>query len=180
MASKSTSSEPIAILAMVLGWLVPGAGHFYVGQRVRGIIIFIVITATFWAGLAIGGTLAVDRRAEVWWFDAEMCCGVNGLIGWYRQDKFYSELDEAISKDPVYRKEMASGDHQRDGVLRQQVAQRIQAQQNMWLQQPNDTVSRAFCGVAGLLNLICTFDALMLAMMGAKGVTTAQPGEAGK
>jgi hypothetical protein len=34
---------------------------------------------------------------------------------------------------------------------------------------PADTVARAYSGTAGLLNLLCMFDALMLALMGKVG-----------
>ena len=37
------------------------------------------------------------------------------------------------------------------------------------LSYPSDTVARAYAGVAGMLNLMCIFDAVMLATMGSAG-----------
>lgn len=46
-----------AIVAMILAWLVPGAGHFFLGRRERGIAYFVIITTLFVLGLSIDGTL---------------------------------------------------------------------------------------------------------------------------
>ena len=50
--------------------------------------------------------------------------------------------------------------------------QKLQAE-GIALVAPADTVARAYAGVAGLLNLMCIFDALMLSIMG----TTGEPAE---
>jgi len=46
-----------AIVALILAWLVPGAGHFFVGRRERGIAYFAIIVTLFVLGLSIDGTL---------------------------------------------------------------------------------------------------------------------------
>ncbi len=61
MAVDDKKSVPLPIVAVLLAWLIPGAGHFYLGRRVRGIIIFLVIAVTFWAGIAMGGAMTVDK-----------------------------------------------------------------------------------------------------------------------
>ncbi|MCP4379388.1 MAG: hypothetical protein GY794_24860, partial [bacterium] len=53
-----------ALLGAMLAWIVPGAGHAFVGRPGRGIIIFIVIGATFWGGVAMGGVMTVDRQGQ--------------------------------------------------------------------------------------------------------------------
>ncbi|MCY2931450.1 MAG: hypothetical protein NTV86_18565 [Planctomycetota bacterium] len=131
---------------MLLAWLVPGAGHVYTGRMARGIIIFLVIGATFWAGVAMGGVKTVDHQAERYWFYAQMVTGVHGLAGWQRQR--YAQA--AIDKDPMKYANPASPD-------------------NLALVAPVDTVARAYSGVAGLLNLLCIFDATILALMGSSG-----------
>jgi hypothetical protein len=44
-------------VAMVLAWLVPGLGHFYLGRRRTAIAFAILVTATFLAGLSFQGRL---------------------------------------------------------------------------------------------------------------------------
>ena len=45
------------ITAMVFAYLVPGAGHFYLGRRQRAIAFFMVVTVMFLVGIAIDGDL---------------------------------------------------------------------------------------------------------------------------
>jgi TM2 domain-containing membrane protein YozV len=62
--------------AMVLNWLVPGAGHWYLGDRVRAVIYFISITLTFWIGILIGGAQStVNIQTNTAWFFAQIFTG---------------------------------------------------------------------------------------------------------
>jgi uncharacterized protein DUF6677 len=45
------------ITAMVLAYLIPGAGHLYLGKRARAITFFIIVVVLFAIGLAIDGDL---------------------------------------------------------------------------------------------------------------------------
>lgn len=68
-------------LAAFLAWLVPGLGHFYLGHRARGGILFVTITATFWTGVLVGDVRAtVDPANHRLWFLAEICTGGNTLV----------------------------------------------------------------------------------------------------
>jgi len=40
-------------IAMFLGWLIPGAGHYYLGQRWKAIILFSLLGAMYFTGVAI-------------------------------------------------------------------------------------------------------------------------------
>jgi hypothetical protein len=42
---------------MVLAYLVPGAGHFYLGYRARGLVFFTIVTLLFMIGISIDGSL---------------------------------------------------------------------------------------------------------------------------
>jgi hypothetical protein len=46
-----------AITAMVLAYLVPGAGHFYLGKRGRAVAFFVIVCLMFAIGIAIDGDL---------------------------------------------------------------------------------------------------------------------------
>ena len=45
------------ITAVVLAYLVPGAGHFYLGKRGRAIAFFLIVLLMFLLGLAVDGDL---------------------------------------------------------------------------------------------------------------------------
>ena len=162
--SKRRSFSPNFVLAAALAWLIPGAGHVYLGRVKRGLIIFVTIGVTFWAGIAMGGVLTCDARYERWWFAAEMLSGVHGVAGWVRQGKVYAEADRQVGSGPVNRT-LRPGEHR-------MLVDQVLMDRHVALVYPVDIAARAYAGVAGLLNLLCVFDAATLAMMGVTGETT--------
>jgi len=52
------------VLTVLLAWLLPGAGHWYLGQRVRGAIFCLLLAAVFTFGVVMtqGGCLSVQRH----------------------------------------------------------------------------------------------------------------------
>lgn len=46
-----------AVVAMVLAYLVPGAGHFYLGYRARAAAFCMIVLLLFGLGLAVDGSL---------------------------------------------------------------------------------------------------------------------------
>jgi len=210
-----------ALVALVLAWLAPGAGHAYMGRPVRGVIIFVVVGATFWAGVAMGGVMTVDHENQRWWFLSEMFAGVHGLVAWRRQQATCSRLAEGISEGPMWeadrelrnrrenlredmdnlevqladlhrRKRSVETAEERDGLdrevreiqyRRQQIREEIKfcglrlrdlrrefidqavVDAGLALVAPTATVAHVYAGVAGLLNLMCIFDAFMLAVI---------------
>jgi len=166
MARRKTSN-PHPALVLALGWLIPGAGHVCIGRAWRGVIIFLVIGATFWAGVGMGGVLTVDPATERWWFYSEMCAGAHGLVGWRRQHQFsrdiQKEVQEVLNDMPRVRSKAEEQEQRRFAE------DSIQAERGVALVYPTDVVARAYAGVAGLLNLLCVFDATVLAAMGVRG-----------
>lgn len=50
-------------VACVLGWLLPGAGHWYLGRRTRAVVFFVLVTLSFAMGAAFHGRFSVlDKR----------------------------------------------------------------------------------------------------------------------
>ena len=45
------------ILTTVLAWLIPGAGHFYLGRRGRGLVVFACVVMSFVVGLLMHGPM---------------------------------------------------------------------------------------------------------------------------
>lgn len=46
-----------SIVALVLAYFIPGAGHFYLGHRRRAAAFFAIVISLFSIGLALDGTL---------------------------------------------------------------------------------------------------------------------------
>jgi TM2 domain-containing membrane protein YozV len=151
-------------VAGVLAWIVPGAGHLYLRRPVRGIIIFVTIAALFWGGVAMGGVLTVDQYNERWWFAAQMLAGIHGLTSWQRQTALYDRMmngpDGLREPLPDPGGEISLAQLEMDEAL---------ARDKVALVAPTDTVARAYAGVAGMLNLMCIFDAIALALIGTTG-----------
>jgi len=163
MARQTRENRPLPFVALLASWLVPGAGHVYLGRVARGVTIFLVVGGLFWAGMAMGGVMTVDYETERWWFVADMFAGVHGLVGWFR----YQRLSAEYSRDPAIGPPVSS-DSPRAAIRRLAMEDRLAAD-GLSLVYPTDTVARAYAGVAGLLNLMCVFDAVVLALMGVRG-----------
>ncbi|MCG3177730.1 MAG: hypothetical protein BIFFINMI_00049 [Phycisphaerae bacterium] len=120
-------------LTGILAWLIPGAGHWYLGMRVRGAIIFFTIALTFWVGLAIGGFRStIDPTRETHWFLGQICAGGHAL--------FVLGINRTPLWDPNSTVGMSWGKSHDIGVV--------------------------YAGVAGLLNLLAVFDAIVRSISG--------------
>ena len=175
----------------VAGWAVPGLGHALIGERVRGIVLCVVILATYWIGTAVGGAMTVDARYDKWWSYAQLGAGVSGAYGWMRQDNIYQKLeaDEEIARMlqarhawvreqnqlraqqrqpllpvPPANRITPSADGRPDDL--QMKVDQILAEDDLAVVSPSEGIARAFTGVAGLLNVLCAFDAAMLVLIG--------------
>jgi len=49
------SAKKSPFVALVLGWIVPGGGHVYLGQVKKGVFFFVLLAGAFVVGIAIGG-----------------------------------------------------------------------------------------------------------------------------
>lgn len=164
---------PMPLLALLLAWILPGAGHYYIGRRLRGVVIGLAVAATFWAGMAIGGVMTVDAQGERWWFIADMFTGSHGIAAWRLEKQVQKEL---VARLPADMRSVQS-DPARE-LDRQYRLDKLQADKGIALVHPVDTIARAYAGVAGLLNLMCVFDAVILALMGAAHEPKPPPAEA--
>jgi hypothetical protein len=64
-AKTQTSSPGFTYSALIVGWLVPGAGHLLTGRWIRGLLLFVSIAAMFWLGIAMQGKLYVPNTGDV-------------------------------------------------------------------------------------------------------------------
>ena len=170
--AKTTKPNILTIcLTGLLAWVIPGAGHVFLGRTVRGLIICICINGLFWAGVAFGGVFTVEPLGQKWWFAAQMCTGVSRAAGWVRQERYRrkvtAEFDNPNLRAPTpTRRDLGRGDLAPEWWAAYNYAL---AAEGVNLNYPADTVARAYSGVAGMLNLMCIFDAILLAAMGSFG-----------
>lgn len=166
---STRKKKTIPVLAGLLAWLVPGAGHWYVGRRVRAVILFLSIHLMFWSGVAMGGVFAVDPRNEAWWCKAELCTGASGLLAYQRQQTVYERyLKEAARLEQVNRKPEAFDNPRIVQRLHSQ-ARSLIAAEGLAVVPPIRDAVYVYGGVAGMMNLLCIFDAFMLSMLGRYG-----------
>lgn len=117
-------------LVGLLAWAVPGLGHFLIGDRARGLVFLVTISATFWTGVAIGGVVdTVDPRKHKLWFVAQICTGGNTLAA--------VAFHDSVVRAKTARGEVLSTSH--------------------W---GSVDVGVHYSGVAGLLNLLVILDAI--------------------
>ena len=57
------SSAPT--LALLLGWLVPGAGHVLQGKWVRGLLLFVSVLGMYLVGLGLQGKIYTPNSGDV-------------------------------------------------------------------------------------------------------------------
>jgi hypothetical protein len=64
-AKTQTTSQGFSYSALILGWLVPGAGHVLTGRWVRGLLLFVSVASMFWMGIAMQGKLYAPNTGDV-------------------------------------------------------------------------------------------------------------------
>lgn len=64
-AKTQDSSRGFVYLALIVGWLVPGAGHLLTGRWLRGLLLFAAITSMFWLGIAMQGQIYAPNTGDI-------------------------------------------------------------------------------------------------------------------
>lgn len=86
--------------AGLLGWIVPGLGHIFIGDRARGTICLAAIVLTFWTGVAIGGVRGTINPQSLWTV-AQLFAGANtGVAYLIRQTTAPKTRDEQAATSP--------------------------------------------------------------------------------
>ncbi len=80
MSQNSSGKKNIGV-AVILAWLIPGCGHFYLGRRGKAVIFFIAITGAFVYGMWLGGFHNVNPYRHDKAFVAQVFSGVPAGVG---------------------------------------------------------------------------------------------------
>ena len=66
-------------LAFILAWLLPGAGHWYIGQRVKAVIFCFILIGLFATGVLLTGGGCVDLGRHPYAFIVQAFQGLTTL-----------------------------------------------------------------------------------------------------
>jgi len=71
--TDGAASHRSPVAALVFGWVFPGAGHAYAGQRGKAVLFAVLITGLLAAGFVMGrGTNLLPNE---WWFAPQLGAG---------------------------------------------------------------------------------------------------------
>ena len=83
MAQSGKENHAAALISTgALAWLVPGAGHYALGEKKRAVIIFVAIILTFLVGVYVGSVGVIDPvHARPWYFAQMMNSPLVMILG---------------------------------------------------------------------------------------------------
>jgi hypothetical protein len=82
--TRRRTGSPVS-LALLVGWLLPGAGHLLTRHWVRALLLFLSITSLWWLGLAMDGHLYEPGGADffsILGFVGDLGAGIYYVVGW--------------------------------------------------------------------------------------------------
>lgn len=68
-------------VTVILAWLIPGSGHYLLGQRQRGIIFAVALHALFLGGVFLGGLRVLSPPRQPIWGYTQYVAGWPMIIG---------------------------------------------------------------------------------------------------
>lgn len=68
------------LIAVAASWLLPGAGHWLLGHRLRAVLLGMLLLGTFWWGEAIAGGYAVTRKEHPIFFYGQIGNGLSAVL----------------------------------------------------------------------------------------------------
>jgi TM2 domain-containing membrane protein YozV len=168
--TESTTPGGIGYLALVLAWIVPGLGHFLLGQRIRGIVFAVAIHGLFALGMLIAGVRAINPPEQAIWTYTQFLTGWPMLVANRLEKQLYERLytsrdtRESSIMDHEYlrgRPDIDSNDPE-NIRRRQEHAKAFIKDHPLFSNHPKiQDIGAVYCGIAGMLNLLVMFDVLL-------------------
>jgi TM2 domain-containing membrane protein YozV len=150
---EATHGARAAALPCALAWLLPGAGHFYLGRRKRGVAFLTIVLLTFWLGLALKGRAYLADPEHPLTYLATFANVGLGPLDLLQREATYDRLVWRLPRRtdrPLPRPPTLEGE-----VLLKAMRQRINA--------PTNEYGTTFLLTAGLMNLLLILDAFDIA-----------------
>jgi hypothetical protein len=150
-APAPTVPETFQPVATVLAVLLPGAGHVYLGEVRRGVLIGVGVLSMFFGGMLIGGIGVVDRRENFIWFLGQAMVGPLAFgVDHLHQSQFKVQTSQGVR--------IAEPDEGRDpGSGRAVRGAEPPYERSLGRVHELGTL---FATIAGMMNLICILDAM--------------------
>lgn len=157
---KPSQSVPLSSsVAGLLAWILPGLGHWYLGHRVRGIILLAVISLTFWCGVAIGGVKStVDPNQNRVWFLAQICAGGHTIVATIWSKQLSPTIHRCPLCDALLEGEPQPGQACPD--CNRPIGSPEATERTRLAFWPQVDIAIVYTGIAGLLNLLVILDAI--------------------
>ena len=148
MASSWKDNHALFLIVVGgLAWLVPGAGHWAIGEKRRAVVIGVVVIMTFLAGLYVGSVGVIDPVGAKPWYAAQLM----NTPAVYLLGKHVTGVNN--------RAELQGPSRAPDAIVAYTVYGR-----------PNE-IGQIYTSIAGLLNLLCIVNAIYMAHLQAVGET---------
>ncbi|WP_263410118.1 DUF6677 family protein [Terriglobus tenax] len=64
-AALAGESKTLPIMALLAGWLIPGAGHLLVKKPIRAALLFVSITSMFFIGIGLQGKIYQPNTGDL-------------------------------------------------------------------------------------------------------------------
>jgi hypothetical protein len=83
MAQAWKDNHPLFLISTgAMAWLIPGGGHYVLGEKRRAAVIFVALVLTFAVGVYVGSIGVVDPvRARPWYIAQVMSSPLVMLLG---------------------------------------------------------------------------------------------------
>ncbi len=143
---------PFQPVAAVLAIVFPGAGHAYLGEIRRAVLIASGVMGLFFGGILVGGIDVVDRKEDFVWFIGEGLVGPIAFgVDYYHQN--FLKVRDGVGAPP----RSAFPNEGRDPKTGVRV-EGGKPPNSRSLGRVNE-LGTLFATIAGMLNLICIIDA---------------------
>lgn len=158
----------VGLLALVVAWLVPGLGHFMIGQKARGLVFFLTIHLLFAAGMLIGGLRAINPPEQAIWTYTQMLAGwpmlvANRLQRQAAAEEPQIEADYNANRPPVSLPPSATPQEKKENTQHRidYAVTKFAAHPSLTYHPKVQDIGAVYCGIAGMLNLLVLFDVLL-------------------
>jgi hypothetical protein len=167
--------------------ILPGAGHFLLGDRPRAICIGVGVLSLFFGGVLIGGIDVIDRKEDTIWFAGQALVGPIAFGVDYLHQNQFKVMDSGRLRTANPEIRDASGKLVSPGEVRDPSGRPAAAPPGT--PPPNskslgrmNELGTLFATIAGMLNLIAIIDAAFrprVSPLRALGLQTLADGERG-
>lgn len=167
--AQSVSEAPAAVrygpdrfdpVALVLAYIFPGLGHWYLGEKKRAVLIASGILGLFVGGLLIGGINAVDRKEDKIWFLGQAIVGPVAFgVDYIHQNHLKVTAKDPSTQQDALRSPWPHEVRGPDG--RPRTAEPGQGPSSSVSLGRMNELGTLFSTIAGMLNLLVIIDAAM-------------------